>query len=781
PWAPFLSQADFDFAEYATINRLSDVQIDDLLKRMRKLWASDVHISMQNARDVHKSWDQAASIFPTFEKKTFTASYESAGKNVTQEFEIHTRSPKDWICELVEDKHLAGHIQWYPVKKYKCEDGKEIHFFDEPLTATDCHDAQDALPEGACAIHLSIYSDATQIARFNGKSFHPVVGRVLNISDEKRNVAGHGGGTLLGYIPNVVDNEEGSAAFANFKREVLHRSLDIVLDPLVIPSKVGHTSLCGDEETRTWYPRVAILSSDFEEQADLSLTRGVQAKFPCPVCLVPHDEQHDLSLAFTYPERTAAQSEATYNLAQNLLEQPWKKGEAESVLKEKSLRNNAFWRMYNSCPHRALSYDVLHFIESGFWGKHMWVEFLGIIEGVGSSQATCLYHERVRDLPRWPGLPKFDKITNVKFADGNKYLSILKIILPTAHDLVPVGSQSILKVIREVASTRMFAGLSIQTQERVEAGRGHVCALGAGLEACFRGREVDFPKAHAYVHLFSHIVRKGVTKNYNTKLGEAMHIGLKDTYEQTNRKEFEGQVGPISVQAALSRIRFLVDEYEKQEGHSLLLQEGGGFLKKTSNLTHALGSKHSMVSPERVGEVYRGERGHRGFRKSLDAFLLDHAQAAHLCPGGTQTVELGDNEMITVFNLLRVNFTSLDDWQPDRDVLRCNQTAYGTERADCVQVKTTLGVEYFRLQLMFTCIAFGREWEVAWVTPFSSVQAADISPIGMEQVKEEKKTQFILIENIIRGAYISPDFGQEGLFFVNDLMDYDMFLRLHKF
>lgn len=65
PWEPFCSQADFDFAEYASINRLSDVQINDLLTRMRKLWASDVHISMQNARDVHKSWDQAASVFPT--------------------------------------------------------------------------------------------------------------------------------------------------------------------------------------------------------------------------------------------------------------------------------------------------------------------------------------------------------------------------------------------------------------------------------------------------------------------------------------------------------------------------------------------------------------------------------------------------------------------------------------------------------------------------------------------------------------------------------------------
>lgn len=68
--------------------------------------------------------------------------YESSGGTVSHEFEIHTRSVMDWICDLVKDKHLAGHFQWYPIKKYKCEDGKEVHFFDEPLTATDCHDAQ---------------------------------------------------------------------------------------------------------------------------------------------------------------------------------------------------------------------------------------------------------------------------------------------------------------------------------------------------------------------------------------------------------------------------------------------------------------------------------------------------------------------------------------------------------------------------------------------------------------------------------------------------------------
>lgn len=58
-----------------------------------------------------------------------------------------------------------------------------------------------------------------------------------------------------------------------------------------------------------------------------------------------------------------------------------------------------------------------------------------------------------------------------------------------------------------------------------------------------RGQGFDFPKAHASRHLFPHILRKGVTKNYNAKLGEAMHIGLKAAYQQIRKtNSFEAEV-----------------------------------------------------------------------------------------------------------------------------------------------------------------------------------------------------------------------------------------------
>lgn len=64
PWEPFPTRADFDFAEFSSTHGLSNSQINDLLTRLRGVWASNVHITMRNATDVRNGWDHAASIFP---------------------------------------------------------------------------------------------------------------------------------------------------------------------------------------------------------------------------------------------------------------------------------------------------------------------------------------------------------------------------------------------------------------------------------------------------------------------------------------------------------------------------------------------------------------------------------------------------------------------------------------------------------------------------------------------------------------------------------------------
>lgn len=65
----------------------------------------------------------------------------------------------------------------------------------------------------------------------------------------------------------------------------------------------------------------------------MSLTRGVRALWPCPVCLVPHDKLSDMTRC--YPRRTSCDSQAILATARakDTAE------EREEALKEYGLRD----------------------------------------------------------------------------------------------------------------------------------------------------------------------------------------------------------------------------------------------------------------------------------------------------------------------------------------------------------------------------------------------------------------------------------------------------------
>lgn len=80
-------------------------------------------------------------------------------------------------------------------------------------------------------------------------------------------------------------------------------------------------------------------------RTNLALTRGKDGNFPCPICRVPRDEQHDLSTQ--WPLRTAQESQEAYETAHALYGLPRSKGKAEKVLKDLGLRYvkvlNIYW------------------------------------------------------------------------------------------------------------------------------------------------------------------------------------------------------------------------------------------------------------------------------------------------------------------------------------------------------------------------------------------------------------------------------------------------------
>ena len=138
----------------------------------------------------------------------------------------------------------------------------------------------------------------------------------------------------------------------------------------------------------------------------MSLTRGTNSKFPCPICLVPWDLLSDLLQ--NHPIRTAQSSEALVRQARTLNSE-----EGENLLKSAGLRDvdvcckflqgcfadkltkqhfdqNVFWKMCFSDPHEALSFDKLHFYSSGLFGDHLVSEIKERLKEIGKREGVAV-------------------------------------------------------------------------------------------------------------------------------------------------------------------------------------------------------------------------------------------------------------------------------------------------------------------------------------------------------------------------------------------------------
>ena len=99
-------------------------------------------------------------------------------------------------------------------------------------------------------------------------------------------------------------------AFADFKRDIQHKAIGVMLCSLCMPSKSGMTHRCGDHVRRVCYPGIPIKSLDGEEACAVCLTKAANANYPCAKCLVHQTDLDKIDKQF--PLRTSASMHAVY-------------------------------------------------------------------------------------------------------------------------------------------------------------------------------------------------------------------------------------------------------------------------------------------------------------------------------------------------------------------------------------------------------------------------------------------------------------------------------------
>ncbi|KAG2104264.1 hypothetical protein BD769DRAFT_1630826 [Suillus cothurnatus] len=779
PWEPFRTRLDFEVAEIALEAAMTKDQTNRLLDLVHRSASGNDTFMLQNHEKFAPSGTWLRSVIPDVQFRNDSVSVSL--ENEVHEFNMHYRPLWDWVLDLLRDKRLAPHFVFDAQQRF-------VRFIDEPWTADAFWNAQSQLPRDAKPLAFILYVDKNKLSSFGSQKGYPIIARIANLPVHIRNNNTMlGGGRVVGWLPITVENQEHAKKknYVDFKNAVWHTSFYQLLASVAKHSNTGYWFECGDGINRRLWPLILILSADYEEQCIMALIRGLKGKFPCPVCLVPQDEQ---SILHTHKLRTSHQSEDILRTARS---KPSEK-EKEEHLKAFSLRNveNVFSRIRHVDVHQALSFDHLHTNEEGLWGDHLWKEVKFWISDLGREAAVKL-DKNFDGLPRWPDLTHFSSVIAVDFTDGSVLGDLSKMIVFAAHDILTPSrcklGHLLLRCIRYYVEFDIYVSLEVHTEDTIAAGR---LALQNFSEIMDK---------HLISHAFDDIVAKGVTHNYSTKPNEKMHGSLQKIYlQRTNFKNVASQLIIFLLLQILhydewlltsTSMRTELDELDEYNQRDMCDPENNEALHDTgaseSTTIHAhLGSRQGNHSFADIIHSHGTDRAFTDFRMKLNHFLNGFLPQNDIPLPDGRHIHLRAEDMITEFRFLQVNYESIVDWRMHRDLLRCNSNFYGSPRYDCVIVNTANTPFIARLVYMFSCPIGGTDFLLALIHPYdihipNSCRRRD-NDLGLWRVraKPRSSSEIIPVRSIIRGAALASNPETDGDYFVIHTLDTDMFLQV---
>ncbi|THH17255.1 hypothetical protein EUX98_g9164 [Antrodiella citrinella] len=793
PWRPFRSRGDFEFAELALDAGLNNPQTDAFLAYIRRLLSGTVELTLQSSADLNKVWESASDSHVSV---TVSTKY----KDDTREYPFFYRPIWDWALETLRNPTFAPHFEWDAQKLYRFDGTRLVRFFDEPWTGDRWWEVQSALPENGKPFGFILFSDKTRLSSFGSEKGYPIIARIANLPVDIRNGTGLGGGRVVGWLPVIEEEakETGKKGFVNMKQAVWHEAFWELLKIVAQYSTTGYAFETVEQLIEYLYPFIAILVSDYEEQCVMALIRGVKSLFPCPICLVPHDELANLRTL--YPLRTAAQSQKVLEEARQMDT----KAEGEALLMQYSLRDveNKLMTVANSDPHRALSFDRLHAYNDGLFGKHLCPEWQGHLEKLGRD-AQYIVDKQLDMIPPWRGLNHFSRATTMTFADGSKYEDLAKVIIFASHNVMeesPAG-YLLLRLIRSYLTLDVLLSFEVHTEETIKMGEDELLKFSDLLEAYAEsyfdflkpeGKNWNFPKSHSHRHAFDDIRAKGATRNMNTKTFETMHGLLKFIYQyMTNFKDVASQILKIDHKHLISQtIRDLVVYYD--DFHRPV-DEDDAELKKSAQSPQVFGHviAGSLQLPESfssIEERHRGNNLFKNFRTRLANYLSNMLPLSGIPLPNGRRIAFSQEESVTESRFIKVTYESMVDWKQKWDYLRCSPLFHNRERHDHVIVDIGDGKFIFaKLLFTFICQVAGDPYALALVHPLDAVVRTRRKDKELSFFRVNSKSpwpsEFVFLRSIVRGALVVEDYSAQirgNEFFVVDVVDGDAFLRIRK-
>ncbi|KAJ6455239.1 hypothetical protein C8R45DRAFT_1056741 [Mycena sanguinolenta] len=684
--------------------------------------------------DPNKQWTRASKKCTEFQRFEITVPYDTEERT----FEMYAFPLCNWAIDIVQDPHLADFFVWDAEQCYIFDENKWHRFYTEPWTDGSSNAGYSGgfpskIPKSIDnkLLPFIIYADKAKLSSFGtqkvcGIAPAEVVGRLWG-GCLSYIMHGTSSDSLHSTLPQVEEDpaETGIPDFVNFKCAVWHSAFYKLLESIVTASKTGIMTEYGDGVWRCLFPFILILAVDYKEACVMALIRGLRVLFPCPICYVKQEEQSHLSKPLDL--RTSEQSQQTVTEARKLKS----KQARDQVLKSHVIRNvdNVFWNVAYSDPHQVLSFEHLHSYSSGLWGRHLFERTKTHAEQL-PGRAAAEIDKQLASFPRSRNLNHFDAVMSIAFNNGTKH-------------------EDIAKMIEYVAKAGGIPGLD--------------------------DKNWDFPKIHTHKHLFDDIRRKG-----------AVHGSIRTTYQrQTNFKDIAPQILESQHRTMVGKfIRDQIDDLDEMQRRECEMPDEEAedeaprdLADKVDNV--ALGSKSPAITFDCLEREMQTDTAFTWFRLKFSTFFASFLDVYE----GENHVNLKSKDEIVPYRFLRIFYQSLDDWSDLADLLRCIPCFHGQPSFDTVLVLTEAGPIFSQLIYVFEVSANGK------VYPFALVQPLDL-PVGAISAKDKAlklfqvhaklrhASEFIPVHSIICGAVVVPDSKKSGDFFVMDVQEGDVFLRL---
>ncbi|KAG8716653.1 hypothetical protein FRC08_009076 [Ceratobasidium sp. 394] len=460
------------------------------------------------------------------------------------------------IIELVKDlfanRGFHGHFKYAPAKIFTSKKQDE-RVYGEMWTGDWWWEEQEKLKDkGAVTIApLIIATDQTKLSVMcGGQVAYPVYLTLGNINKHWRRKSSKRAMVLLGYLPvEAFEDVENDEERRRLKAELVHRSMEVLLEPLKKASEEGVEMWCPDGRRRRVYPRIAAYLADWPEQ-NLQACTSIAS---CPVCSTKQTgrgSNEDPAAVRDREEMLGALR--SYFMTQDIRE-----------LGGLSLK--PVWPWWGDLPHvnfaTCVTPDLLHQLYQGVFKSHLvrWLKFL-----VGDDTLD----ERFEAMPQAEGLRHFAKgISSVQQWTGRESKEMVAQILPAvAGDLAPELTQLVRSVIdfifRAHASSMTDTDLADLEQDLDTFHQLKDILVRKGFYQS-KARFDRIPKFHMLSHYVDSIRALGTPDGYNTEVPEHLHIEYaKNPWRASNKvKPMNQMLKYIQRQEAIRIHRAYLDQY----------------------------------------------------------------------------------------------------------------------------------------------------------------------------------------------------------------------------